>query len=41
MTGLTTAVALLGVVLGVDSSSHTVALAGVEGVVEKDQNPAD
>jgi len=29
------------VVLGVDSGSHTVALAGVEGVVEEDQNPTD
>ena len=28
-------------VLGVDSGSHTVALAGVEGVVEEDQNPID
>ena len=28
-------------VLGVDSGSHTIALAGVEGVVEEDQNPTD
>ena len=29
------------VVLRVDSSSHTVAVAGVEGVVEEDQNSTD
>jgi len=29
------------VVLGVDSGSHTVALAGIEGVVEEDHNPTD
>ena len=28
-------------VLGVDSGSHTIAVAGVEGVVEEDQNPTD
>ena len=28
-------------VLGVDSGSHTIALAGIEGVVEEDQNPID
>ena len=28
-------------VLGVDSGSHTVALAGIERVVEEDQNPTD
>ena len=28
-------------VLGVDSGSHTVALAGVEGGVEEDQNPTN
>ena len=28
-------------VLGVDSGSHTIALAGVEGVVEEDQNSTD
>ena len=28
-------------VLGVDSGSHTIALAGVEGVVEEDKNPTD
>ena len=28
-------------VLGVDSGSHTTALAGIEGVVEEDQNPTD
>ena len=29
------------VVLGVDSGSHTIALTGVDGVVEEDQNPTD
>ena len=28
-------------VLGLDSGSHTIALAGVEGGVEEDQNPTD
>ena len=28
-------------ILGVDSGSHTAALAGIEGVVEEDQNPTD
>ena len=28
-------------VLGVDSGSHTAALASIEGVVEEDQNPTN